>query len=102
MELKDWLGIASFGVNFALLAYGYGRLTNKVENLEKDCKGVETTLRGDMDRVFKHTGQLFDRVTELDKESAGQKQINISVQDLLDRMDKKLDRILEGRSGLNG
>src|SRR3990167_514926 len=99
MELKDWLGIASFGVNFALLAYGYGRLTNKVENLEKDCKGVETTLRGDMDRVFKHTGQLFDRVTELDKESAGQKQINISIKELLEKVDAKLERLLGANHG---
>ena len=99
MELKDWLGIASFGGNFALLAYGYGRLTNKVENLEKDCKGVETTLRGDMDRAFKHTGQLFDRVTELDKESAGQKQINISIKELLEKVDAKLERLLGANHG---
>ena len=52
-----------------------------------------------MDRAFKHTGQLFDRVTELDKESAGQKQINISIKELLEKVDAKLERLLGANHG---
>ena len=94
MELKDYLAFASFGVNLILLAYGYGRLTNKVEGLEGKIAGSEKTLKEDTARLFKHTGDLFGRVTELDKDNAGQKQINVSVKELLEKMDGKLDRLL--------
>ena len=94
MELKDYLAFGSFAINLILLAYGYGRLTNKVENLEDRCRAGEALLKADMDRLFKHTGQLFERATELDKEAAGQKQINISVRDILEKIDQKLDKLL--------
>lgn len=82
-----WLPIAiTILTNFGLVAYGYGQLNQRVVPLEKHAAEAITT--------FVSRNEFNQRVATRDREMG-------DLKDRLDRMDAKLDRLLERASRTN-